>query len=146
MPTCTRIVAFLACLCILCKVQGTMDCAWASTTAPSSTWVGISTNTDGQYVTAAVYGGKIYYSHDFGSSWIMSNSASTNWHFIAMSGSGEYQYGVSLTSGGYIYYSTDNGVTWTQSSSIAAVWGVVATESSGQHVIAGIDTHSDPIG
>mmetsp|Transcript_11075 Transcript_11075/g.18103 ORF Transcript_11075/g.18103 Transcript_11075/m.18103 type:complete len:343 (-) Transcript_11075:1531-2559(-) len=147
MPASSRIAAFLILLCFLCKARGTIDCSWASTSAPSgSDWIPLNANADGQYVTAAVYGGKIYYSHDFGTSWIASNSVSADWHGIAMSDSGEYQYGAVRSSGGYIYYSTDYGVTWTQSSSIAGVWSVISTEASGQYVIAGLDSNSDPIG
>jgi len=113
-------------------------CTWTEANTPSSFWLSISSSDSGQYVTAGQYPGQLYYSHDYGTNWVVSSSSpSTNWHHADMSSSGEFQY-VGDWDNGYMYYSHDYGVTWTQATSIADEWGGCTTDSTGVYVIAGV--------
>ena len=83
-------------------------------------WKFVAISASGEYQSAVVFGGSIWYSTDYGVTWTESSSGTADWNSIAMSASGEYQSAVVF--GGSIWYSTDYGVTWTLSSSSIANW------------------------
>ena len=102
----------------------------------SLTWSSSAISASGQYQTAVINGGFIYYSTDYGITWNKSNSISGTWTSVAMSSSGQYQTGVI---NGSIYYSINYGVNWTESSSPTANWKSNAMSSSGQYQTAVIN-------
>ena len=73
---------------------------------------GCAMSASGQYAIAgAQTNGLIYYSNDFGVTWIASNSTSANWAGASMSDSGQYcTFAIGNTN---IAYSSNYGVDWT---------------------------------
>jgi hypothetical protein len=80
----------------------------------------------GKYaIVGAQTNDKIYYSNDFGVTWIASNSTSANWGSASMSDSG--QYCTFAIGNANIAYSSNYGVDWTVTS---------ATTGNGTNAIA----------
>jgi hypothetical protein len=96
---------------------------------------GCAISANGQYAIAgAASSGKIYYSNDFGVTWIASNSVSANWQGASMSDSG--QYCIFALGNGNIAYSNDYGVNWTVLNAVGATGyttNTVAMSKNGQY-------------
>jgi hypothetical protein len=107
---------------------------WTNSSAPTNPWRDICCSWSGQYVSATIYTGTIYYSTNYGTTWTASNAPSKNWIGICCSASGQYQ--TALANGEYIYYSSDYGVSWTANISLTAAWFLVACTASGQYQMA----------
>jgi hypothetical protein len=101
-----------------------------TTAAGAVFWGGVCCSWSGQYVTAAVNSGVMYYSSNYGATWT-ANSSSGGWASIACSASGQYQ--LAPIYGGGIYYSNNYGVSWTQSNAPNANWQTVVCSASGQY-------------
>ena len=95
----------------------------------------MSVSSSGQYQTAAVNGGGIYTSSDYGSTWSASTASTTTWQSVSVSSSGQYQTAVYFGSGSSgIYTSSDYGSTWTASTGAPNnPWQSVSVSSSGQY-------------
>jgi photosystem II stability/assembly factor-like uncharacterized protein len=88
----------------------------AKATDTTRNWWGLAMSSDGKIQTAAVYGGYIYNSTDYGNTWTQNPSApSANWRPVSMSADGKVQ--IAGRVGSYIYVSTDYGNIWTASTS-----------------------------
>jgi hypothetical protein len=111
---------------------------WTQTSAPIGAWWPIAMSSNGQIQTAAIFGGSIYTSDDYGASWSIQTSgsglpASATWTGVAMSSDGTIQTAVVI--GGGIYQSSDSGQTWTQNTfgglPAFAGWYGIAMSSNG---------------
>jgi hypothetical protein len=104
-----------------------------------SSWIlstinSIATSSSGQYGIVCMYVG-IYYTTNYGASWLPSNSTNGAWSSCAVSSSG--QYALAAITGGYIYYSVNYGQSWTVSSSVSGNWSSLALSSTGEIAYAG---------
>jgi len=97
-------------------------------------WESVAVSASGQYQTAVVFNGGIYYSNNYGFAWYQSNASTLNWHSVAVSDSGQYQ--TAVVDNGGIYLSIDYGVTWNQSTASIQFWYSVAVSASGQYQTA----------
>ena len=95
----------------------------------------------GQYQTAVINGGGLYYNSTFGiGTWTLSASAPNNtsitWRSVTLSSSGQYQ--TAVVSGGGLYTNNSYGTgTWTISTSApSTTWNSVALSTTGQYQIA----------
>ena len=118
-------------------------------------WRGVGISTNGQYQTAvcerrengdtgAKYGGGIYVSNDYGSTWALKQEG-RDWEGVAVSGSGGRQ--VACAAGGRIYVSADCGNTWTPTGEDRD-WRGVAASADGKLIFGivadeGIHVSSD---
>ena len=99
----------------------------------------LALNSSGQYQTAVSSFDGIYYSNNYGSSWLNSDAPSSSlWLSNSMSYSGQYQSAGPAT--GVIYYSNNFGVNWLVSNSISARWNSVSVSALGQQQIAAADS------
>ncbi len=107
--------------------------SWTVSTAPTGTnWSSVASSADGSQLAAAVNGGQIYTSSDFGGHWI-ARDTNRNWSSIASSSDGTKL--VAAKYGGQIYTSTDSGTTWTAQATNAN-WTSVASSSDGTKLVA----------
>lgn len=107
----------------------------AHTSTPGSQifWsVGISDN--GSTIVSAAYNGKVWYSTNYGSSWIDSNSNTNNWFQVGISGNGAIL--AACINDGKIWTSTipNNFVEKTASAYIQ--WRSISLSSTGQYIVA----------
>jgi hypothetical protein len=104
-------------------------------------WLETTVSDSGQYLIGATKGNKLYYSSDFGLSWVQSAGGGINeWYALAASSSGQYAVsgGCMVGATTIMYYSFDFGHTWLQSGSPSpSCWSSAAISSSGQYVLAG---------
>ena len=113
------------------------------TPSVSGNWACIATSANGQYVTACINPGSIYYSSNYGQIWTASVSSGTTsaaWSSVAMSSNGQYQ--IAVINSGSVYYSSNYGVTWTASVTVgttAVAWSSCAMSSSGLYATACIN-------
>ena len=125
-------------------------------------WRAIAATNSAAVQTALAYGGAIYRSADYGSTWSNTGitidgnaSANTvtprNWQDIAVSAeTGAIQ--VTCVSGGYLYVSADTGANWASSSTVSIdgvatqttnrVWQAVAVSANGQYGLACVNSTS----
>ena len=99
----------------------------------SRAWRAIAMSVTGQYQSAAVENGYIYYSWDYGVTWTPSNAFSATYINISMSASGQYQ--SASVNPGNIWRSSDYGVTWTSMivNGSSKNWRVVCMSASGRY-------------
>ena len=76
----------------------------------------------------------IYYSHNHGVSWQISDAPFLNWYTFTCSYNGQYFYAV--VSGGYIYRSTNYGVNWEITNSPSLNWIYIKSNPYGNKIIA----------
>jgi len=112
---------------------------WISNNIPTPlNWESVAVSASGQYQTAVVFNGGIYYSNNYGFAWYQSNASTLDWHSVAVSDSGQYQ--TAVVDNGGIWYSTDYGVNWAQSNATPGLyWYSVAVSASGQYQTAVIN-------
>ena len=91
------------------------------------------TSENGDQIFSAVYGGKIEYSEDSGSTWRVSADITQNWIGIAASNSFEKIYAIGYQ--GAVYRSLDSGVTWSLTLPVSP-WISIATSADGSKVVA----------
>ena len=100
-------------------------------------WRAIASSADGRKLVAAVYGGQLYTSTDYGATWTARESA-RNWTSVTSSADGSRLVATAELGGGqYIYISVDSGVTWS-ASGIQSNWASVASSSDGSKLVAGL--------
>jgi hypothetical protein len=101
---------------------------------PQASWTAAALSASGQYQTVGGNGTGLYYSSNYGQTWI----------YVAMSGyiidvkisaSGQYQF--VCISGGGIFYSFNYGQTWTTSNAPNLNWKGICISASGQYGSAG---------
>jgi len=96
----------------------------------------VAMNSNGQYGIAGRYAYNMYYTSNFGTSWVTSTSTA-NWIGVTMSQSG--QYAMSVSYGGQIWLSTSYGVFWTAlSNSPIQTWSYISMSSNGQIALASV--------
>ena len=94
-------------------------------------WQDITCSTDGKTVIAAVYGGSVYNSIDFGNNW---NTINTKWTGVVCDSSGLNITGI--VTNGYIYNSLDGGKFWnTYKTDKFYNWANIAADISGRVII-----------
>jgi hypothetical protein len=94
-------------------------------------WQDITCSTDGKTVIAAVYGGSVYNSIDFGNNW---NTINTKWTGVVCDSSGLNITGI--VTNGYIYNSIDGGKYWnTYKTDKFSNWANIACDISGRVII-----------
>ena len=113
---------------------------WHDTGISSSSgfWRGLSISSNGNFIAASAYNGKIYVSSDSGTTWSVPSGFGTlgniNWQRITMSQDGRY---ISATTGSYIYSSGDFGATVTRFSAPENLYSISPLDTSGISWIAG---------
>jgi hypothetical protein len=118
--------------------------SWTAASSLSDVWNDVGISSSGQYGISSVYDGKLYYSNDYGVSWIQSAGADTKfWNTVGMSASGQYAVaGECYTANGYMYYSKDYGHTWLQSGSLNACYVASAISGTGQYALGGANQNN----
>lgn len=96
--------------------------------AISAEWTIPALNYDGKYQIIGQYGGYLYSSSDYGSTWTKNNAPSGQWIASAINKTGQYQ----LAANGSVYISRDYGVTWNIIPGISASWNI-AINANGQY-------------
>jgi hypothetical protein len=104
---------------------------WTSS-GGSLTWKAIAASADGSRLVAAVQGGQIYTSTDFGATWAITAS-SRQWTSVASSADGLKL--VASVNGGQLYTSVNGGTNWTAQESNRA-WNSVASSLDGVKLTA----------
>ena len=113
---------------------------WHDTGISSSSgfWRGLSISSNGNFIAASAYNGKIYVSSDSGTTWSVPSGFGTlgniNWQRITMSQDGRY---ISATTASYIYSSGDFGATVTRFSAPENLYSISPLDTSGISWIAG---------
>jgi hypothetical protein len=96
---------------------------WLQSDAGNLSWNAIGCDNTGQYLVAAVNGGSIYTSSNYGLNWTIQSASSglpttANWDSISFSSNSDpnstSQFVYASIYDGYIYFSEDRGLTWTQ--------------------------------
>jgi hypothetical protein len=108
---------------------------WTANSLPASGYYGCAMSATGQYQVATLSSGGIYYSSNYGQTWILSSGVV--FYGIGLSASG--QYGAACASGSpfNIYISSNYGQTWTSTGqALAGSNGRVAISASGQYITA----------
>lgn len=115
----------------------------AAYSAASNAWRSICCSASGQYQAATVNPGYIYYSINYGQTWIATTNTSftpnltvaLGWQSICCSASGKYQSAV--VNGGFIYYSSNYGQNWTQCTDVnggtSRLWTNICCSATGQY-------------
>lgn len=113
--------------------QGVVEDGWAArTNSGSHSWRNMGLSDDGGRMCAAVYGGYIYTSSDYGMTWT-NRASSRNWQGLDCSGDGAVI--LAGVNGGYLYISYDGGGTWTARMTDASrVWPNTAVSHDGQRM------------
>ena len=94
----------------------------------------LDVSSSGRHVTAAVEGGRLMTSADFGATW-QARAVDTNWTSVALSASGLRQ--VAAVTGGGIWTSGDTGVSWFERlNDQARTWRSVAASDDGTRMAA----------
>ncbi|MBM4098128.1 MAG: tandem-95 repeat protein, partial [Planctomycetes bacterium] len=98
----------------------------------SRAWQAIATSSNGSLLAAAVDGGQIYISVDYGETWA-AKEENRNWQAIASSSDGSKL--VATVDGGQIYTSVNSGATWAARDA-SRNWKSVASSADGQKLVA----------
>mmetsp|Transcript_7857 Transcript_7857/g.13018 ORF Transcript_7857/g.13018 Transcript_7857/m.13018 type:complete len:305 (+) Transcript_7857:129-1043(+) len=96
------------------KIQVSSDygVTWGDSSSITSSWTVVTLSSSGEYATAGIDGGGVYYSNDYAATWSVSDAPSGNW-FLSSDYSGRYVHGG--LNNGYTYISEDYGQTWIES-------------------------------
>lgn len=105
-------------------------------------WSSIASSSDGRYLVASVYGGKIYTSSDFGVSWVARES-DRNWSCIASSSDGSKL--IAAVSLGKVYRSSDHGSSWSVIFSIDEGWNDIACSANGSSILVSSYNRTYPL-
>ncbi len=113
---------------------------WTACTTPvttsSQSWRSVATSADGQRIFAALDGGTVYQSNDFGVTWTALVGAPTgSWRSLATPANGQTVVGV-LDAGG-LYVSSDAGNTWDlrANAPTGAAWVSVSCSTNGNAIV-----------
>ncbi|MFM7803381.1 MAG: hypothetical protein ACKPGK_02650, partial [Verrucomicrobiota bacterium] len=105
---------------------------FARTNSGSRAWQAIATTSNGSLLAAAVDGGQIYISSDYGATWAATEN-NRNWQAIASSSDGSKL--VAAVDAGQIYTSGNSGATWVARDA-SRNWKSVASSADGQKLVA----------
>ena len=118
----------------------TLGAAWTVQpviAGPSGVWSAVAMSTTGQYIMACLNVGYIWYSSNYGESWLSGGGySSSGLAFTAIAISATGQYGVAAVNAGSIYYSSNYGVLWTTTGLANSTWTSVAASASGAYMLA----------
>lgn len=107
---------------------------FVKTTAPNSAWNGLCVCRNGEMVYAAINGGQVYKTGDYGATWqILSASPSSDWYIMGGSETGKYVVSVSSS---YVRVSKDGGATWANVSTANSTFNYTWIPRMGQYVYA----------
>jgi len=112
----------------------TVGLRWTARDA-NRNWRAVASSADGQTLVAAVYGGQVYVSTNYGVSWT-ARSVTRNWQAVASSADGRKLVAVAV--GSQIYTSTDAGITWTARENNRN-WSGVASSLDGVNLVATVN-------
>ena len=105
-----------------------------NTNAGSNNWTFTAVSASGQYQTTVVYGGSIWVSSNYGSTWT-TVATGLAWSSVSISASGQYQ--TAVVYGGLIWISSNYGLEWTSTNNdFSADWDTVQMSASGQYQTA----------
>ena len=113
---------------------------WSQTSAKNpqnQSWYSIASSSDGTYLAAVVYNGRVWTSTNAGVSWTEQvNAPGLQWYSIASSSDGTYLVAVALAGG--IYTSANRGVSWTQRNTAQSSlnWISVTSSADGKKLVA----------
>jgi photosystem II stability/assembly factor-like uncharacterized protein len=120
-----------------------------ATNAPSGYWVCASISANGSKMAAAMDGGRIYTSRDYGVTWRATASPSNYWESIACSADGRklaaaaFSDGLNNTVPGQIHLSSNSGASWRtprstleNTNSLRQFWLSIASSSDGSKLVA----------
>ena len=116
-----------------------------NTSAVSKSYTCVAVSASGKYQIVGAYGGSLYISSNYGSSWSSVGGAevggSKNWISVSISASGQYV--TAAVNGGYIYRSNNyaSNSSWTQVSSSTSYLGV-SISASGRYQTAVVENGS----
>jgi hypothetical protein len=102
---------------------------WTHSSAPNQNWEAIASSANGRNLVAAVYGGGIYFSTNYGGTWFASSSPTLNWYSVASSADGSRMVAVPFNT--IPYTSTDSGATWFTNTAFGNDWHWVASTADG---------------
>lgn len=106
----------------------------------SNDWAAVACSSDGSKAVAAVNGGGLYTSVDFGTNWVLRSAAGTAraWSGVASSADGSRL--VAVVNGGALYTSDDSGTNWVvqTNAGTARAWSSVASSADGGKLVAGV--------
>jgi photosystem II stability/assembly factor-like uncharacterized protein len=109
---------------------------WTLTTAPAQNWTSIASSADGSILLAAVGGGPIFVSTNYGTDWAQTSAdTNTSWSSIAMSSDGTVGYAVD-SQDGLVFASTNSAADWFQTSVPTNNWSSIVCSSDGSKVVA----------
>ena len=83
---------------------------WTVASAPATNWSSVACSADGSKIVAAVYGGLIYTSADYGASWTPTAAPTASWTSIACSADGTTCLAMASDAG--VIYTTNSGAAW----------------------------------
>ena len=114
---------------------------------------GCAISSSGQYQTVLAYGGLLYTSSDYGSTWVNpTNLGSREWHSVSISSTGQYQTAGTIPTldsyRGMIYVSRDYGNTWSTYSDDNIGSGgcyAVAISATGKYQVVSLAGNNRPI-
>jgi hypothetical protein len=107
---------------------------FVKTTAPNSAWNGLCVCRNGEMVFAAINGGQVYKTGDYGATWqILSASPSSDWYIMGGSETGKYVVSVSNS---FVRVSKDGGATWANVSTANSTLNYSWIPRMGQYVYA----------
>jgi hypothetical protein len=107
---------------------------WNPSGSPTQIWQNCAISADGSKFFAAVNGGLIYSSTNFGTNWFSIGAPSNSWSCLAVSADG-----TKLAAGAQndrIYTSTNSGMPQPALSSPSNSWAAIASSADGSHLVA----------
>jgi parallel beta-helix repeat protein len=116
--------------------------SWSPASGPAKTnqWSTLAMSGNGLHALAAgteLHSGKqvLYISHDFGTTWTLTDAPSKVW--VALAGSGNGSRWVAAALSGELYTSADSGNTWQQQAAAPKqIWAAVAYSADGSRIVA----------
>ncbi len=101
-------------------------------------WQDVAVSSDGKYITAVIYNGKIYVSSDYGNTWSSKGDSNRYWRSVSMSADGKYQLATDIgTAGSYYFVSSDYGNTWSQNGEITKWFGGAVSADGRYQTVVG---------
>ena len=109
---------------------------WNQSSAASANWEAIASSADGSRLVAAVLGGGVWTSRDYGTTWSQASTlTSAQWRTVATSADGTHLVAAVYNGGIYTY----NGSTWAASSGTSPYnWSSLASSADGSKLVASI--------
>ena len=108
---------------------------WVPTSAPVTNWTSVACSADGSKMLAAVGGGSLYTSTNFGGTWTPASAPVAAWQGVATSADGKKM--VAVSNPGFIYTSSDSGNSWTPSPAPKDYWSSVGSSGDGTRLVVG---------